>query len=251
MVLRMSGKTFILRKYLYWLWLYSVAHFQSLVSQKPPSIREDATITQAAQLLQSMVVDNCVRRILARVELCLLWVRVGLRERGLGEWWCNVHTQVCFDSTLTLLDDLDVASQRWLQKWRPPKNHAAFDDMSEAGREGAIDLYYYFTCFCIGTYVARAFQSSTSAESLPLSRVNLLTKSIERGYTFCVGFLELNPLAKFSVCFSPEIVFAMVACCCEYVLYIHSSSVELALVKPGHLSTVRRVAEFYGRLACR
>ena len=236
-------RTFAFRKYLYWLWLFSVAHFRSLVSQTPPSIREDATITHAVQLLESMAADDCVRCILARVELCLLWVPVGLRERGLGEWWCYVHAQVNLDSTLTLLDDLDVATQRWRQKWCPPEKHASFDDVTKSGREGAIDFCYHFTCFCIGTYVARAFQSSTSVESLTVSRTNLLMKTIERAHNFCQFFLELSPLAKSSVCFGPEIIFAMVEAGCEYLLHTHSSSVEPALVQPGHLSTVRGVAE--------
>ena len=236
-------QTFAFRKYLYWLWLFSEAHFRSLVSQTPPSIREDATIAQAFQLLESMAVDNCVRRMLARVELCLLWERVGLRDRGLGEWWCSIHTQVKLDSALTLLDDLDVAAQRWRQKWCPPEKPASFDDITKSGREGAIDFFYHFTCFCIGTYVARVFQSSTIAESLPLSTMNLLTETVERAYTCCQFFLELSPLAKSSVCFGPEIIFAMIAACCEYLLQIHSSSVELTLIQPGHLSTIRGVAE--------
>ena len=236
-------RTFAFRKYLYWLWLFSVAHFRSLVSQTPPSIREDATITHAVQLLESVAADNCVRCILARVELCLLWAQRGLRERGLGEWWCNVHTQVNLDSTLTLLDDLDVATQRWRQKWCPPEKNASFDDVIKSGREGAIDFYYHFTCFCIGTYVARAFQSSTLVESLTVSRINLLMRTIERAHNFCQFFLELSPLAKSSVCFGPEIIFAMVEAGCEYLLHTHSSSVEPALVQPGHLNTVRGVAE--------
>lgn len=236
-------RTFAFRKYLYWLWLFSVAHFRSLVSQTPPSIREDATITHAAQLLESMTGDVRVRYILARVELCLLWVQGGLRERGLGEWWCNFHTQVNFDSTLTLLDELDVATQKWRQKWCSPKKNTSVHDVTNSGKDGAIDFYYHFTCFSIGTYVARALQSLTLAGSLTIPKIHLLIKTIERAYTLCQFFLELSPLAKSSVCFGPEISFAMVEISCEYLLQIHNSSIELALIQQAHLNAIRGVAE--------
>ena len=236
-------RTFAFRKYLYWLWLFSVAHFRSLVSQTPPSIREDATITHAAQLLDGMTGDVRVRYILARVELCLLWVQGGLRERGLGEWWCNFHTKVNFDSTLTLLDEFDIATQKWRQKWCSPEKNTSFDDVTKFGKDGAIDFYYHFTCFSIGTYVARALQSLTLVGALTVPKMNLLMKTIERAYTLCQFFLDLSPLAKSSVCFGPEISFAMVEISCEYLLQIHKSSIELALVQPAHLDAIRGVAE--------
>lgn len=236
-------RTFAFHKYLYWLWLFSVVQFRSLVSQTPPSIRVDATIAHAAQLLEGMTGDICVRYILARVELCLLWVQGGLRERGLGEWWCNFHTQVNFDSTLTLLDELDVATQKWRQKWCSPEKNTSFDDVTKSGKDVAFDLYYHFTCFSIGTYVARALQSLTLVGSLTVPKINLLMKTIERAYTLCQYFLELSPLAKSSVCFGPEISFAMVEVSCEYLLQIHNSSIELALIQPAHLNAIRGVAE--------
>ena len=236
-------RTFAFRKYLYWLWLFSVAHFRSLVSLTPPSIREDATITHAAQLLQGMTGDIRVRYILARVELCLLWVQGGLRERGLGEWWCNFHTKVNFDSTLTLLDEFEIATQKWREKWCSHEKNTSFGDAIKSGKDGAIDFYYYFTCFSIGTYVARALQSLTLVGPLTVPKMTLLMKTIERAYTLCQFFLELSPLAKSSVCFGPEISFAMVEVSCEYLLQIHNSSIELALIQPAHLNAIRGVAE--------
>ena len=235
--------TFAFRKYLYWLWLFTVAHFRSLISQTPPSIREDATITAAAQLLESKTLDSRVRRILARVELCLLWVRVGLRERGLGEWWCSFRNQVDTSSALGVLGDLDAALQLWHRTWYPAKRQSSFERTAQPGSDGAIEFYYLFTRFCIGRYVAEVFQPSSSAESLQLSRANLVMKATERASTFCRFFLELSPLAKTSIRFSPDATFVMVASSCEYLIQPANSSNELRDVQPAHMSTVRGIAE--------
>lgn len=240
--------TFAFHKYLYWLWLFTLAHFRSLISQTPPSIREDATITAAAQILESKTLDSRVRSILARVELCLLWLRAGLRERGLGEWWCVFRNQVDTSSTLAILSDLDAALQLWHRTWGPAEKQFHFDRTAKPAREGAIEFYYHFTRFCIARYVAEVFQPSSSAESLQLSTVNLVMKATERASTFCRFFLERSPLLKSSIRFSPEIIFAMVASSCDYLIQVSSSSGELNHGQPAHMSVVGGVAELLADL---
>lgn len=235
--------TFAFRKYLYWLWLFTLAHFRSLISQTPPSIREDATITAAARLLESKTLDSRVRRVLARVELCLLWVRAGLRERGLGEWWCIFRNQEDTTSALAVLSDLDAALQLWHRTWCPAVKQTAFEGTPNSGSEGGIEFYYHFTRFCIGRYIAEVFQPSLSAVPLQLSTVNLYMKAIERATNFCHFFLELSPLAKSSVRFSPENIFAMVTSICEYMVRVSSSPSEANYGQPSYISTVVGVAE--------
>ena len=235
--------TFAFRKYLYWLWLFTLAHFRSLISQTPPSIREDATITAAAQLLECKTLDSRVRRILARVELCLLWVRAGLRERGLGEWWCVFRNQVDTSSTLAVLGDLDAALQLWHRTWCPIETQFPFERTAKPASEGVVEFYYHFTRFCVARYVVEVFQPSSSAESLQLSMMNLVTKATERASTFCRFFLELSPLAKSSIRFSPESTFAMVASSCEYLIQACSSSAQLNHSRMDHMSIVGGVAE--------
>ena len=237
------GQSFAFRRCLYWLWLFSEAHFRALVSQSPPSVREDSSIMQAVQLLHDMADDDCARNILARVELCLLWSRPALRECNLNEWWCRVQTQLNLESLLALLDDMDTATHSWHQKWQPPESAIHPRPAARVGKDETIDFYYYFTCFYIGSHIARAIQSSTAAESLPLSRIHTFTKTIDRGNKLCRFFLELSPLSKYSVCFSPEIVYAIMASCCAALLQIINSTNDAGLDKPVHQSTIRQVAD--------
>lgn len=232
--------TFAFRKYLYWLWLFTLAHFRSLISQTPPSIREDATITAAAQLLEGRTPDSRARRILARVELCLLWQRAGLRERGLGEWWCVFRNQVDNSSTLAVLSDLDAALQLWHRTWCPSGKQSPLERSANLGNDGAIEFDYHYTRFCIGRYVAEVFQPASFTEALPL---NLVMKAAERASTFCRFFLELSPVAKSSVRFSLDTIFTMVASACDYLMQVDSSSSGLNHVQRGHMSTISGVAE--------
>ena len=235
--------TFAFHKYLYWLWLFTLAHFRSLISQTPPSIREDATITAAAQILEGQTLDSRVRSILASVELCLLWLRAGLRERGLGEWWCVFRNQVDTSSTLAVLGDLDAALQLWHRTWCSAEKQFHNDRAAKSASESATEFYYHFTRFCIARYVAEVFQPSSAAESLQLSMVNLVMKATERASTFCHFFLELSPLVKSSIRFSPEVIFAMVASSCDYLIQVSNSSGELDHGQPDHVSIVGGVAE--------
>lgn len=236
-------QTFAFRKYTYWLWFFSLGYFRSLISQTPPSIREDATIAMAPQLLDILIHDDYVRQILARVELCLLWVGAGVRDRGLGEWWCTIPTQAELDSKLAVLDDLDTALQLWRQKWTTPESSSRLEGISKFGRDCSIDVCYYFIRFCVSTYATKLYQSSASTETLLSSLANLVTNSVERASDLCHLLLKLTPLAKSSMRFSPEITFAMVASCCEYLVHVHNSSAELNLLQPSHINAICEVGD--------
>lgn len=220
-----------------------MAYFHSLISQTPLCIREDATITLAPQLLEDLIHDDCVRQVLAPVELCLLWIDAGVRGRGLGEWWCGIPTQVKLDSRLAVLNDLDAALHLWRQRWTRPETSSLLEGTSKFGRNCGVDVYYYYTRFCISTYVTKLYQTSASADTQLLSIIKLVTQSIERASYLCNFLLKLLPLAKSSMGFSPEITFAMVASCCEYLVHIYNSSTDLDLLQPSQVTAIAEVAE--------
>lgn len=234
---------FAFRKYMYWLWMFSTGYFQSLISQSPPRIREDASITLASQLLQNMIHDDQVREILAPVELCLIWVDAGRRGYGLGQWWCGIPTQVEIDSRLVILHDLDTSLQAWQQRWTRRGTSSRLEDMPRIGRNSSIDICYYYTRFCISTYVTRLFQSSSSADAHTMSIINLVTQSIERAWSLCNFLLKLTPLAKSSMAFNPELKFAMIASCCDYLVYIYNDSADLDLLQSSQITAMAEVVE--------
>jgi hypothetical protein len=236
-------QTFAFRKYTYWLWLFSTGYFQSLISQTPPRIREDTSITMASQLLQNPIYDDQLREILAPVELCLIWVDAGRRGHGLGQWWCGIPTQVELDSRLAVLHDLDRSLQVWQQRWTRRGPSSRLEDMPRIGRNSSIDICYYYTRFCISTYVTRLYQSSSSADTHMMSIINLVTQSIERAWSLCNFLLKLTPLAKSSMAFNPELNFAMIASCCDYLVYIYNYSADLDLLQSSQITAMAEVVE--------
>jgi hypothetical protein len=80
------------KTYTYWLWLYAMSHQYVLLSDQcstsnrdysgsqatrtPPSIRADASIRAASNLLNKIGVNARIGRLLGEVELCLFWERV-------------------------------------------------------------------------------------------------------------------------------------------------------------------------------
>ncbi|KIW15017.1 hypothetical protein PV08_07804 [Exophiala spinifera] len=238
----------VFRKYCYWLWMFSTAQFQSLLLRTPPTIREDATIRWANQHLEQYTNDECTRRILADVSLALLWDISALNDRSLAEWWCSIPIETDVNSALALLTTLDDGLNQWRRRWiRPTQPHQqhqhSSDFASDPARSSCIDLYQRFSRFCISTHANKLFQSSATAENLPLSVVSLVTQSVERASTLCHLFLELTPLVKSSIRFAPESTFAMVAFACEWVIRAKCLFPGMECVRPQDLNVVRGVAE--------
>jgi hypothetical protein len=235
-------QTFAFRKYIYWLWLFSTGYFQSLISQTPPRIREDVTFNMSSQLLQNLIHDDQVREILAPVGLCLLWADAGRHGHDLGQWWCGVPTQVELDSRLSVLNDLDTSLQVWQQRWTRCTTSRP-ESTSTTGRNYSIDICYYYTRFCISIYVTRLYQSSASAEAHTMSIFNLTTQSIARAMSLFNLLLKLTPHARSSMAFSPELTFAMIASCCDYMVYLYDYSADLDLLQPGQVTAMAEVVE--------
>lgn len=237
-------QTFAFRKYCYWLWMFSSAHFHSLLSRTPPTVREDATIRWATQNLQQYADDENMRQVLCEVDLGLLWSQTGVTERSAGEWWCPISNESDLSSTLAVLQGLDDALNAWHHKWHRPQQHPSTDFAADPGRSSSIDFHHRFTRFCFSTHVTKlSQQAATPAESLPISIVNLVVQSVERASMLCNLFLDLTPLAKSSIRFAPESTFAMVAFACEWVVRAKDFFPGMDCVKPHDLDSVRGVAE--------
>jgi hypothetical protein len=237
-------QTFIFRKYCYWLWMFSTAHFQSLVLRTPPSVREDATIRWANEHLEQYTNDEHIQRILAHVSLGLLWTQGCLKDRVVGEWWCSIPGETDLTSALARLTAVDADLNHWHRRWFRHEQHQPSSNFaSDPAGSSLIDFYQRFTRLCISIHVNELLQSSASAETLPLSIVNPVTQSVERASTFGQVFLELTPLVKSSIRFAPESIFAMVAFACEWVIRARSFFPGLDCVKRNDLTTIRGVAE--------
>lgn len=236
-------RTFAFRKYCYWLWMFTTAHFHSLVSRTPPSIREDATIRFAIQNLQRFAEDKHVRQILPQVGLSLVWSHANLKDHNTTEWWCSISADSEASSILEVLKGLDDALNVWRQTWQHPGQHPRMEFAADPARSLSIDFYQRFTRFCFSTYVNKASQSSGNTEALPVAIADILMQSVERASAFCSLFLDLTPLVKSSIRFAPESTFSMVALACEWVIQAQNLFPSLEYVKPSDLETICGVAE--------
>lgn len=238
-------QSFALRKYCYWLWLFSSAHFQSLLSRTPPTLREDASIRWANQHLEQYVMnDENVRRILADVSLSLLWSRSSASEPDIGEWWCSISNETDANFSLGVLNSLDDRLNHWQRRWlRHQQRQPSTEFASDPATSSWIDFYQRFTRFCISTHATKLLQSSAMADTPPLPAANLITQSVERASTFCRLFVGLTPLVKSSIRFAPESTFAMVAFACKWIIRAQRFCSSLDCVKPNDLNVVQGLAE--------
>lgn len=81
--------TFVFNKAMFWLWLFNLSHHFSLVTEAPPTIRQDNSIRRACDLLRFISKPARITRMLAEVDLCVLWSLADRSMPGLGEWWCS------------------------------------------------------------------------------------------------------------------------------------------------------------------
>lgn len=211
---------FFFRKYLYWLWWYTESHSQSLFSRTPSRMREDATIMHASDILRPVVADKRVHQIVARVELCLIWFRAGLRERHFGEWYCATPNNLSPEEALHALKQIDSNLQLWRQRYHAP---AQPQPHVEALAESTLELYQHCLHFCNVVYTAQALTASSLAGSKPSVLEELELGALDRAWSLCDSFRNLNPLSKSAIGYSSEAYFIMIAFCCDYIIQVASS----------------------------
>jgi len=236
-------KSLAFRKYCYWLWLFSSAHFHSLLTRTPPTVEEDATIRRAGQLLQHYADDERIRQILANVELSLIWSQLKLDDCELGEWWCSMSHETHPTSILSVQKSLDEALHHWHTKWAVPNRHTNSLFAVDVARNCSIDLSYRFTRFCISIHINKLFHTAYSKESVAALARDVITQSVGRALSVCNLFLELSPLNKSSVRFVPEPTFSIIAFACEWAIRAKNISIGVECVRPKDLSIVSGVAE--------
>lgn len=219
------------RRYVYWLWLFTMAHHHSLVTRTPPSIREDTTTRVATDLLKDLDNDSRVLRILAEVDLCMLWGQAGRLKPGLGEWWCPSDEEMDSEETFNVLEDADRALDLWSQRWGlSPSSHPSLTGSTPEAR-GAPKFHYLFTRFCLRTFGTRTIHqqmissqghasgrtASTITNDAP-ALVSSVLKSAAAAAQCCDFLLELSPLQKDGSRYIADFGFSMVAFCCLYII---------------------------------
>ncbi|CAK7216874.1 hypothetical protein SBRCBS47491_002978 [Sporothrix bragantina] len=251
------------RRYMLWLWLFTISHYTALLTGTPPTIREDSTITSSPLVLATCKDMPSVSSVLAEVELCLLWGQAGLQQRDLREWWClsspslsspggnrneqnnqnhqqeqqqqqnEQDQQAGVTSKLALLQDIHSALALWSRRWGLAKD-TEYTDSTRTGPSRAltsVDFHYRFTRFCISTYAIRLlrYPSAVPARGLnPLTTeaVSSLVESADAAMHFSSFLLELDPIAKENSRYIADFGFAMVTFACWFIIKVSELSVQ-------------------------
>lgn len=108
------------RRYTYWLFLYNTAHYCSLVTGTPPTMRVDLSIRAVPELLDQIGRNPPSTNLFGAVELFLIWEKTSTQHPQLGEWWCLPDpNERSADENVTeaLLNETDRAIDEWYAKW--------------------------------------------------------------------------------------------------------------------------------------
>lgn len=235
-----SIQSIALRRYVFWLWLYTMSHYTSLLLRMPPTIVVDINIQAAPKLILGLTKDKRALRILAEVELCLLWTEIGMLDQAANQWWCTPIKVAKATDTLSTIDRFKIALKKWLDHW-VPANGAQITTTRDSG---AISFHYWFTRFSISTYATRLIhqRGGTASPNSPLI-VRGLLQSIEAAADCCTFFQCLSPLQRDRTRYIADAGFTMIAFPCFYIISAAEILSEANVSMDGHLNNVRIVAE--------
>ncbi|EME80736.1 uncharacterized protein MYCFIDRAFT_87509 [Pseudocercospora fijiensis CIRAD86] len=239
-------QTFAFRKYVYWLWLFTLSHHFSLVTESPPSIRADYSIRTACFLLSQVEKPGRITRMLAEVDLCMLWNAAGQSLPGLDEWWCPPPQDQDPEQASRVLDDADAALDVWSQRWGVHGEPNATYPGLDVNNNGVVLFHYLATRFWLRVFSIRVIRSSrlTANSAFPQNQslrqlnVSLTLKSAEAAEKMCRCVLEIPVHMRDSAKHMADFGFALVAFCGIYILRIYELFGAAFPVLESHVKTV-------------
>lgn len=235
-----------IRLYMLWLWLFTMSHYNSMIFRAPPTIFVDTNIRNAAKILKDFKLSPSFLRILAEVELCLLWHTSTTSDRAAGEWWCSSPARANVEDTLATLKRFETAFHAWQTHWLTQPFVS----------EGTI-FHYKFARFCISTYVTRLTYQQDEAEigvtstmsSLSPPVTQLIAQSVEAAAECCSLIMVSTPLQRDKTRYVADTGFLMMAFPCFYIIRAAEMLADTGIPMESHLTTVETVARMMRELA--
>ncbi|KIW09921.1 hypothetical protein PV08_11697 [Exophiala spinifera] len=210
--------------YTYWLWLFTMSHHFSLMTRTPPSIRADVSITTATELLKDISKPSRVTRIVAEVDLYMLWSHAGRYLPELAEWWCTPSSATDIDDTSDISEDVAAALELWAQRWGVRgEAYATVSDL-DVTRNAAVEFHLRATRFHIGCFITgwnlRRVTTARKTTRLDMNdtvRRSLLS-TIQAACDVFKPYLDMPPLRREKLRYIPDQAFALIAFCCLYII---------------------------------
>ncbi|CZT13800.1 uncharacterized protein RAG0_17298 [Rhynchosporium agropyri] len=197
--------------YALWLQLFIVSHYASVVTSTPRGVKIDATIRAVPWLIQKMGMHPQFR-LLAEVELYLLWETASKIQPEFNEWWYYPSNSslnaVAESNTEHALQKIEKDLEAW---------GAKCEQYTEGGLEGSALDYY---CRCMRFY----FSSCAIRQILRPSREfsDLASTQIRRCLHYAnevlTWYLQRTPVQEESIKYNSEPARSMTYFCCLFVI---------------------------------
>ncbi|KAE8442670.1 hypothetical protein EG329_002968 [Mollisiaceae sp. DMI_Dod_QoI] len=198
------------KRYTYWLWLFNSAHYCSLVTGTPPTMRVDLSIRAVPELLEQIGKYPRSTNLFGAVELFLIWEKVSSAHPQLGEWWCLPDPTDRADENLTesLLNETDIAIDAWYSRW--------WDYINAEPHGQFLDYHGRFTRFCIASYAIKCLNIPSEGPT------DLQRSQIQRCVSCANNVLEFplsrGPIEKDNLRYVDDAACIMVSFCCIFIL---------------------------------
>jgi hypothetical protein len=242
----------------YWLWLVTMSHHFSLMTRTPPSIREDNSISSAVDLLRDLPRPSRVTRILAEIDLYMLWQHAGRSVPGLAEWWCTPSDTMNVEDVQAVLQDMEGALEVWSRRWGLRGEPQATISNVDMANNGAVDFHFQSTRFCISTFGTRYILEKTRSaldEDIPsqtglaqVARESLL-KSVKAAHACSRCLVDIPPLRRENTRYMAEFGYALISFCCLYIIQAYELFGSALPTLGSYLTSVEEVATFMTEMA--
>ncbi|KIW10472.1 hypothetical protein PV08_11436 [Exophiala spinifera] len=206
-----TAKLRVFKMYSCWIWLFIMAHYVSLVTATPPSIRADSSIFAGGIILRQSDPSIRVQSLAAELEICLVWEKLRTQGYDIGEWWClpDDFTTRSPRHDSTAAEEACLHLEQCAERLRP---------ITSNGFTGSrVAFHIRFAQFCIQSYNIRNLRLSEITPSQS-ENVHAVGKCLDAAISLLDWILAVDLSNRDSLRFASDSSWVMIGLCCRFAL---------------------------------